>query len=116
MWTTATEKIITSLSQKNELTRAIHATKNSAPGPDKIHNEMLKHLPPEGLDSLLVMYNKIWQQGYFSEEWLESTIIPIAKPDKDPTNPSNYRPNALTSVLCKTMERMVNVRLLDFFE
>ena len=53
---------------KEELTRAIHATENSAPGPDKIHSEMLKHLPPEGLDSLLVMYNKIWQQGYFSEE------------------------------------------------
>ena len=38
-----------------ELTRAIQATKNSAPGPDKIHNEALKHLPPEGLDSLLAL-------------------------------------------------------------
>ena len=27
---------------KEELTRAIHATKNFAPCPDKIHNEMLK--------------------------------------------------------------------------
>ena len=77
----------------------------TAPGPDKIHNEMLKHLPLEGLNSLLVLYNKIWQQVYFPEKWLESTIIPISKPVKDPTNPSNYRPNALTSVLCKVMER-----------
>ena len=43
-------------------------------------------------------------------------FIPISKPDKDPTNPSNYRPTALTSALCKIRERMVNVRLLDFFE
>ena len=44
------------------------ATKISAPGPDKIHNEILKHLAQEGLDSLLVLYNKNWQQGYFPEK------------------------------------------------
>ena len=43
---------------KQELTRATQATKNSAPGPDKIHHEMLKHLPPEGLDSLLLLITK----------------------------------------------------------
>ena len=32
---------------KEELSRANQATKNSAPGPDKIHNDLLKHLPPE---------------------------------------------------------------------
>ena len=86
---------------KEELTRAIQATKNSAPGPCKINNEMLKHLPPVGLDSLLVMYSKIWQQGYFPEDWLESKIIPITKPGKDLTNHSNYRRIALTSTLCE---------------
>ena len=77
---------------------------------------MLKHLPPEGLDSLPVLYNKIWQQRYFPEEWLECKIIPISKPGEDPTNPSNYRPIAKTSVQCKVMERMLNLRLLDFFD
>ena len=41
---------------EEELSRTIQATKNSAPCPDKIHSEMLKHLPPERLDSLLVLY------------------------------------------------------------
>ena len=53
---------------KEELTRAIHVTENSALGPENIHNEILKHLPPERLDSILIMYNKIWQQGYFPKE------------------------------------------------
>ena len=101
---------------KEELSQAIQATKKYAPGPDKIQNEMLKHLPAEGLDSLLVLYNKIWQQGYFPEKWLESTIKPISKSVKEPTNPSDYRPVALTSVHCKVMERIVNVRVLDFFD
>ena len=44
------------------------------------------------------------------------TLIPISKPGKDPTNPSNHGPIPPASVLCKIMERMVKVRLLDFFE
>ena len=62
---------------------------------------MLKHLPPAGLDSLLGLYNKIWQQENFTEKWLDSTIIPISKPGKDSTSPSKCHSFALTGVLCK---------------
>ena len=40
----------------------------------------------------------------------------ISKPGKVPTIPSSYRPTALTTVLNKWMERMIDVRLLDFFD
>ena len=46
----------------------------------------------------------------------ESTIIPIAKPGKDSKDPNNYRPIALTSCVCKTMERMINDRLVWYLE
>ena len=39
-------------------------------------------------------------------------MVPIAKERKDPKNPTNYRPIALTSCLCKTMECMVNAQLM----
>ena len=39
-------------------------------------------------------------------------MIPIPKPGKDPTNPTNYRPIALTSC----MERMINRRLVWYLE
>ena len=50
------------------------------------------------------------------ECWKEATVIPISKPGKGPKNPSNYRPISLTSCLCKTMERMINTRLVWFLE
>ena len=43
-------------------------------------------------------------------------IIPIPKPNKDHTEATNYRPIALTSCLCKTMERMIHDRLVWFLE
>ena len=58
----------------------------------------------------------IWFAGNFPPSWLTSTVIPVPKPAKDASDPNNYRPIALTSCLCKVMERMVNNRLVWFSE
>ena len=60
--------------------------------------------------------NDIWTSGDLPSIWKLATVIPIPKPNKDHTDPSNYRPIALTSCVCKTMERMVNDRLVWFLE
>ena len=52
----------------------------------------------------------------FPVGWREATIVPIPKPGKDHTSSLSYRPIALTSCLCKTMERMVNERLIWYLE
>ena len=54
----------------------------------------------------------------FPESWELSTVIPVPKPGKDHTEPTNYRPIALrlTSFLCKTLERMINTRLVWYLE
>ena len=44
------------------------------------------------------------------------TVIPIPKPNKDHTDPLSYRPIALTSCLCKVLERMINTRLIWYLE
>ena len=43
-------------------------------------------------------------------------IKPIPKPGKEPTNPNNYRPVALTSFICKIMERMIKRRRVWYLE
>ena len=54
--------------------------------------------------------------GVFPESWCLATIIPIPEPGKDHAEPTNYRPIALTSCLCKTLERMINKRLVWYLE
>ena len=105
-----------SLFNMTELKDAIAISKDTATGPDDIHYQMLKHLPETALDTLLHIFNGIWTTGVFPESWRLATIIPIPKPGKDHAEPTNYRPIALTSCLCKTLERMINKRLVWYLE
>ena len=100
----------------SELENSLENAHDSAAGADKVHYQLLKHLPRISLQTLLNIFNRIWEQGTFPESWTKATIIPIPKPNKDHTNPTNYRPIALTSCLCKTMERMINNRLNFYLE
>ena len=54
--------------------------------------------------------------GYFPAEWQHSVIIPIPKPGKDHSKTDNYRPIALKSCLCNLLERIINNRLIHYFE
>ena len=49
-------------SQK-EVKSALNQQKNTTPGEDTIHPQMIKRLPPETLMHLLDIYNKIWKEG-----------------------------------------------------
>ena len=90
--------------------------KPRAPGPDWIQNNLLKHLPEDTLKILKGILNKIWISVDFPQQWRAATLIPIPKPNKDHTDPLSYRPIALTSCLCKVLERMINTRLIRYLE
>ena len=100
----------------SELTDSILKSHNTAVGPDEIHYEFLKKLPEVSLNYLLNIFNDSWVDGKCPDIWKQATVIPIPKQGKDNTDPKNYRPIALTSCLCKTLERMINNRLTWFLE
>jgi ribonuclease HI len=99
-----------------ELKSAITRSKNTSPGPDCITNDMLKNLPDIATQYLLKIMNKFYTKETFPDNWRESIIVPVPKPNKDHSQPINYRPIALTSVICKTMEKIINNRLLDYLD
>ena len=100
----------------DELRTALGKAHDTAPGPDQIHYQILKHLPEASLQCLLKVFNNIWETGEFPPSWRVATIIPIAKPGKDSKDPNNYCPIALTSYVCKMLERMINDRLVWYLE
>ena len=102
----STKRIKTCLKKSNEM----------AAGPDGIYYQFLTHLPQDCLLTLLKLLNTIWLSGEIPSSWKEAIVVPIPKLNRDFSDPTNYRPVALTSCLCKVMERMVNDRLVWVLE
>lgn len=100
-----------------ELRSALKKLKTKkSPGPDAITNEMLIHLGNAAVNKLLEIFNLSWQEGNVPQVWKEATMIPVYKKGKDRKKASSYRPISLTSCVVKTMERIVNRRLLWYLE
>jgi ribonuclease HI len=100
-----------------ELEKAIGTLKDcKSPGPDKITNEMLKHMGPKAKRVLLEIFNKSWKSGHVPQAWREAHMVPIHKKGKDKSNTGSYRPISLTSCVGKVLERMINSRLMWHLE
>ena len=82
-----------------DLRRSIMKAKPRAPGPDGIHNNLLKHLPEDTLKILKEILNKIWISADFPQQWRAATVI-----------------IALTSCLCKVLECMIDTGLIWYLE
>ncbi|KAG5852664.1 hypothetical protein ANANG_G00064980 [Anguilla anguilla] len=99
-----------------EVRDAIYSGANTTPGRDGLFYELFKHLDELVLEEILALFNSVWAEGCLPKEWKHAVVAPILKPGKDASDPSSYRPIALTSVLCKIMERMITNRLVYFLE
>ena len=87
-----------------------------AAGPDEIAPDLLKHLPADVEVELLKILNHSWLEGWCPQSWRDAVIIPFLKKDKDPQSVDSYRPIALTSTICKLLERMIVNRLSWWLE
>ena len=95
----------------NELQQALSKLKNSTPGKDRIHNLFLKNAPLFIQEYLLNLFNSSWLKENIPNKWLKAILIPICKPNKEPSQVKSYRPISLLSCISKLMERMVASRL-----
>jgi hypothetical protein len=82
-----------------------------AADPDDIQAEHLRLLPPIALDALQTLFNKSLELGCLPTRWLSSTCCPILKEGKPSADANSYRPVAITSVLCRTLERILLRRI-----
>lgn len=99
-----------------ELRWAINRGKGMSDGVDRIGYPMLRHLSEDMEEYLLKVFNLVWRTGKIPARWKEGLVVPIPKANKDPTQPANLRPITLVSCVGKTLERMVNRRLIQLLE
>ena len=87
---------------------------NSSMGPDGIHPCILKYC-----QSLALPLNKIFRcsvdSGRVPVAWKISEVVPLFKKGSR-SDALNYRPISLTSVCCKTLERLIASSLVDYLE
>ena len=96
---------------ETEFLKALRMSKDTAPGKDNISYILLKKIDHASGRFLLGIFNKVYTEKVFPETWRESLLIPILKPGKPAHSPNSYRPIALTSCICKVLEKIINNRL-----
>ena len=91
--------------------------RGKAPGPDNIHNEILRLGTTTSLfHHLARLFTSSIQIGYIPTAWNLATLRILLKPDKLPSLTTSYRPISLTSSIMKLFERVIEQRLCCYLE
>lgn len=99
-----------------ELKSVLMNTKDSAPGEDGLPYSFYKHFGDSALFYLLDVINTIMLSGHIPKSWKAQIVLPILKPNKQPSDVSSYRPIALSNVVAKIAEHLVKNRLEWYVE
>ena len=99
-----------------ELKGVLSNTKDSSPGEDEIPYAFISKLGDDALLYYLDLINCIMLTGNIPPSWKSQTIIPILKPNKNPSDACSYRPIALSPTLLKIAEHLIKNRLEWFIE
>ena len=86
--------------------------RGKAPGPDTIHNDVLRLGTTTSLFHYLArLFTSSIQLGYIPTAWKIATLRMLLKPDKLPSLTTSYRPISLISSIMKLFERVIEQRL-----
>ena len=86
--------------------------RGKAPGPDTIHNEVLRlGTTASLLYHLAKLFTSSIQLGHISTAWKIATLCMLLKPDKLPSLTTSYRPISLISSIMKLFERVIEQRM-----
>ncbi|XP_074112931.1 uncharacterized protein LOC141536352 [Cotesia typhae] len=80
-------------------------------GVDGIPTIILKHLPGNIIQALVIIFNNALNAYYFPKLWKKAKVLPILKKDKDPSKATSYRPISLTPTLSKVYETVINTQI-----
>lgn len=94
------------------ISACVHIRQKTSMGTDHIHPAFIKHGGTPLHQCLVILFNAIWNTGHVPDAWREANVCSLYKKGSR-TDPSNYRPISLTSVMARMFERMVCPRLVN---
>lgn len=95
---------------------SLNKSKSKSCGPDNIPIDFIRHLPIQGINLILKIFNKLYLTNKFPKKWKKATIIPIPKSSNNQHTTEGYRPISLLRALSKLLERIINHRLSWYLE
>ena len=105
--------IIISARKVRRVLRSLKA--NKASGPDGIPPRFLKEFADELAPVLCRLFRLIFISCTYPSSWKHALVQPVPKKG-DRSNPSNYRPIALTSAVAKVFETLLNSHFIKDLE
>ena len=84
-------------------------------GPDKFYPRILKELSNELSEPLFLLFSKSLIDGVLPKIWKDAHVTPVYKKGEK-CSPGNYRPISLTSVIYKTLEKLIRNAIVNHME
>ena len=101
---------------KEDVKKILHSLDISkSPGPDNFHPRILKELSNELSEPLFLLFSKLLIDGILPKIWKDAHVTPVYKKGEK-CSPGNYRSISLTSVICKTLEKLIRNAIVDHME
>lgn len=88
---------------------------NKSTGPDGIPAILLKNCAISLANPLRKLFYLSFIYGQYPKSWKLTNVQPVPKKGNR-SNPENYRPIAICSILAKTMEKIINYKLMNYLE
>lgn len=90
---------------------------SKSPGPDDILPIFVKTCCSELAPVLCDVFNFFIRKGRVPRAWKDANVVPVHKGGVKPKDDiGSYRPISLTSILCKVLEKLVSVRIMNYVE
>jgi len=94
-----------------EIRAAVEHRQDAASDNDHIPPWLLRMLTDKALDYLRRMFSDVLRSGLVPSQWKRSNVSPLLKKNKTGDQAADYRPVAITSLLSRSFERVVAMRL-----
>ena len=82
----------------------INMKPDKSQGNDNIHPFIVQKCAKSLASPISIIFQRSFDQGELPSSWLEANVTPLFKKGSR-SEPANYRPISLTSVICKTISR-----------